>query len=172
VLDVPELGFMPDECVIGRPLGLRTLREPCAVPVSAVRQRNARYTQYVRALQQRIPSLEVLDAATTFCDTTLCHARRGRHLLYSDANHLTAAGGRLVFERLRPHLALTPRTMADGRATGSGPGRRQVAHRANPVAFRISEVDHVSYARDRRLRHGDHTAVGRHRGRDAVHVRH
>jgi peptidoglycan/LPS O-acetylase OafA/YrhL len=118
VLDVPELGFMPDECVIGRPLGLRTLREPCAVPVSAVRQRNARYTQYVRALQQRIPSLEVLDAATTFCDTTLCHARRGRHLLYSDANHLTAAGGRLVFERLRPHLALTPRTMADGRATG------------------------------------------------------
>ena len=125
VLDVPEIGFMPEECLIGRPFGLRRFREPCAVSKDAVQKRNARYLQLVAALQQRMPALEVFDASAPFCDAQLCYARRGKQLLYSDANHLSATGGRLVFERLRTrlHLSTTPVSVASA-ATETAKERR------------------------------------------------
>ncbi len=107
ILDVPELGFLPDQCVIGRPFGLRTPREPCALPRVMVQQRNAGYLALIAEVQTRIPALEVIDASTPFCDATLCHARRDGRLLYSDANHLSAAGGRLLFAQLQHRLPLS-----------------------------------------------------------------
>jgi peptidoglycan/LPS O-acetylase OafA/YrhL len=120
VLDAPELGFQPDECVIGRPFGLRMPREPCALPRTVVQRRNAGYLQLVTALQARFPALDVVDASVPFCDATLCHARRGTRLLYSDANHLSAAGTRLLFAHLRPRLA----ARAPGRSLASARAQR------------------------------------------------
>lgn len=109
VVGVPELGFLPEECLIGRPFGLRVVRSPCGVPRAAVDGRNDAYRQLVRRLVERVPALEVFDATPLFCDDALCHARRGARLLYQDGNHLTLVGSRLVTAQLRQTLALPPR---------------------------------------------------------------
>ena len=100
VIGVPELGFLPSECLIGRPFGLRTVRAPCAVPRQEVNRRNTSYHALVRDVAVRVPSLEVFDATSLFCDAEHCHGVRDGRLLYQDGNHLTLAGSRLVTERL------------------------------------------------------------------------
>ena len=109
VVGVPEIGFLPEECLIGRPFGLREVRFPCAVSRAAVDSRNREYRRVVGALSARIPELEVVDAQSLFCDAALCSARRGARLLYQDGNHLTLAGSRLVTARLNTVLNLVPR---------------------------------------------------------------
>ena len=109
VVGVPEIGFMPEECLIGRPFGLRDVRSPCAVTRAAVDHRNLRYRRLVGALTARLPALEVFDAEPIFCDGALCHAQRGTRLLYQDGNHLSLTGSRLVTAQLRSTLALHSR---------------------------------------------------------------
>ncbi len=116
VIGVPELGFLPEECLIGRPFGLREIRTPCAVPRPTVDQRNHAYRALVRRLSARIPALEVVDASSIFCDDQLCHAQRNGRLLYQDANHLTLAGSRLVVAPLRTMLSLPAQSATIARA--------------------------------------------------------
>lgn len=106
VVGVPEIGFLPEECLIGRPFGLREVRSPCALPRRVVDARNAQYRRLVGTLAARLPTLEVYDAEPVFCDGALCHAKRGRRLLYQDGNHLTLFGSRLVSQQLRALLEL------------------------------------------------------------------
>ncbi len=105
VIGVPELGFLPEECLIGRPFGLRTIRNPCGVSRLAVEHRGREYRALVRRVSARAPQLEIVDAAAVFCDGVLCHARRNGALLYQDGNHLTLSGSRLVVAQLRALLA-------------------------------------------------------------------
>lgn len=104
VLDSPELGFLPEECVIGRPFGLRTIRRPCAIARGDVDARNVAYRRMVSHLQERLPALEVFDTTPILCDAAWCHAVSGTRLLYSDGNHLTMLGSRMLVQRLRPLL--------------------------------------------------------------------
>ena len=108
VVGVPEIGFMPEECLIGRPFGLREVRSPCAVTRAAVDHRNLRYRRVVGALAARIPTLEVFDAESIFCDGAVCYAKRGNRLLYQDGNHLSLLGSRMVTARLQPLLDIHP----------------------------------------------------------------
>ncbi len=106
VVGVPEIGFLPEECLVGRPFGLRDVRAPCALPRRVVDARNAEYRRLVGTLAARLPTLEVYDAESVFCDGALCHAKRGGRLLYQDGNHLTLFGSRLVSQQLRTLLEL------------------------------------------------------------------
>jgi peptidoglycan/LPS O-acetylase OafA/YrhL len=113
VLDVPELGFQPDECLIGRPFGLRRVRTPCALTLAVVNQRNAGYRALVAQLQTRIPALEVIDASVPLCNASACNATRGGRLLYSDGNHLTLLGSRIVTRAMAPLIfSKVERTLA------------------------------------------------------------
>jgi peptidoglycan/LPS O-acetylase OafA/YrhL len=116
LIGVPELGFLPEECLIGRPFGLRAIRTPCAVPRRMVDRRNHEYRALVRRLSARIPALEVVDASAIFCDDQLCHAERNGRLLYQDGNHLTLTGSRLVVAQLRAVLALPAQSATIARA--------------------------------------------------------
>jgi len=109
IVGVPELGFMPEECLIGRPFGLREVRSPCAVSRTAVDQRNTGYRRLVATIAARNPALAVFDAQPLFCDGALCRATEGERLLYQDGNHLTIVGSRLVAQRLNELLAVQPR---------------------------------------------------------------
>jgi peptidoglycan/LPS O-acetylase OafA/YrhL len=109
VLGIPEIGFQPDECLVGRPFGLRRVRTPCALQRAAVDRRNAAYRDLVTRIVQRTPSVVVFDATDVFCTATLCRATDGATVLYSDGNHLTLAGSRRVAARLLPLLS-EPRT--------------------------------------------------------------
>jgi peptidoglycan/LPS O-acetylase OafA/YrhL len=108
VVGVPEIGFMPEECLIGRPFGLREVRSPCAVSRAAVDHRTLRYRRVTGALAARIPTLEVFDAESIFCDAAVCHAQRGNRLLYQDGNHLSLLGSRMVTAKLEPLLDIHP----------------------------------------------------------------
>ncbi len=113
VLDVPELGFKPEECVIGRPFGLRQVRTPCAVPRATVNLRNAAYRLLVARLQARLPQLEVIDASLALCDAKACNAMRDGRLLYSDGNHLTLFGSKIVTRAMAPLIySKVERTLA------------------------------------------------------------
>ena len=105
VLGIPELGFLPEECLIGRPFELRRIRTPCGVRRDAFTARNAAYRDLVGRVQMRVPALRVFDPTQIFCDGTVCRAMERSHLLYSDGNHLTLAGSRLVATALIPWLA-------------------------------------------------------------------
>ncbi len=146
VIGVPELGFQPEECLIGRPLGLRELRAPCAIPRVRVEERNADYRALVRAIATRNPSLEVFDAQSIFCDDVLCHAEQGSRLLYQDGNHLTLLGSRLVTRRLQTVLDRTP-TATRARNRGAVAQRRQVLLQAVPqTACRRSTLGASPYS--------------------------
>ncbi len=117
VIGVPELGFLPEECLIGRPFGLRSIRTPCAVPRTSVNRRNREYHELVRRLSTRIPELDVVDASASFCDEQFCHAQRNGRLLYQDGNHLTLTGSRLVVAQLRAVLSLPAASATSARAS-------------------------------------------------------
>ena len=108
VLGVPEIGFQPDECLVGRPFGLRQVRQPCGVPRATFDRRNAGYRAVVSRIVQRTPTVEVIDPTDLFCDAALCRATNGATVLYSDGNHLTLAGSRLVAARILPALSHAP----------------------------------------------------------------
>lgn len=96
VIGVPEIGFLPSECILGRPFGLRAVRSPCAVPRADFDQRTAGYHALVRAIALHNPHLELFDASPLFCDAAHCHAERQSRLLYQDGNHLTLAGSKVL----------------------------------------------------------------------------
>lgn len=105
---VPEIGFQPDECIVGRPFGLRQLRRPCAVARRAFDHRNAAYRAMLARVGARVPALEVFDPTSAFCDASACRVTEGASVLYSDGNHLTIAGSRRVASRLLPLLGTGP----------------------------------------------------------------
>ncbi len=104
VTGVPEIGFLPTECVVGRPFGLRTIRTPCALPRAEFDARVSAYQSLVRQVATRNPALEVFDATSLFCDDALCHADRHDRLLYQDGNHLTIEGSRIIARALSSRL--------------------------------------------------------------------
>ena len=110
VYGVPEIGFLPEECVIGRPFGLRVPRQPCSITRAVYDRRNRAFRRLVADVALRLPALETFDAAPLFCDSLTCSARRHDRLLYQDGNHLTMDGSRVVTARLLPIMAGRPAT--------------------------------------------------------------
>lgn len=102
VLDVPELGFHASHCVVGRPLGLRTLRTPCAIDRRSFDARNTDYRNMVIRVLRRYPAVRFFDASQLFCDTRQCIAKSNDTLLYSDDDHLSLAGSLRVSASLAP----------------------------------------------------------------------
>ena len=102
ILQVPELGFHPAECV-HRPFSLGgEVRTPCAVTLAAAQARQALYRQVVDSVKKDVPQLNVFDPWQSLCDREWCHAVMNHELLYSDDNHLSREGsmffaGRFAF---------------------------------------------------------------------------
>ncbi|MCU0626303.1 MAG: hypothetical protein MUF21_07425, partial [Gemmatimonadaceae bacterium] len=104
VVDHPELGFDPRSCVTGRPLGLRSVRTPCAIPRAALDARTAGYRAAIDELARRIPGLERYDTVEPLCDARWCRAYVDGALLYHDDDHLSRAGADRVFTPLARRL--------------------------------------------------------------------
>jgi hypothetical protein len=48
------------------------------------------------------PDLHLVDPTDALCDADVCHAKIGGNLMYRDDNHLSIAGSRYVWSRIRP----------------------------------------------------------------------
>jgi len=91
-LQVPELGFRPDQCT-GRPFSLAhgPARVPCAIPRAQVLERQAVYRSLIEAMKKEF-GITVYDPMPALCDDAACHAVADGHVLYFDDNHLGVFG--------------------------------------------------------------------------------
>ena len=110
VIDVPELGFFPIECLVSRPFQRsdHALRSPCAIDVESVRSRQSEYRDLVGRISHANPGMLVFDAVPSLCDEGLCHAYRQGNFMYMDTNHLSIHGSRLVGRSLAEFLRQAP----------------------------------------------------------------
>jgi hypothetical protein len=92
ILQVPELGFHPAEC-IHRPFSLRgEIRRPCAVPLADAAAAQAVYRQVVQDVKKDVQRLNVFDPWRLLCDSEWCYAMINHELLYADNHHLSREG--------------------------------------------------------------------------------
>jgi peptidoglycan/LPS O-acetylase OafA/YrhL len=95
LLDVPEMGFDPIRCLRGLPhQGIATSR--CGVSREYYEADRREYREFLIGLSRRIPGISILDPAPILCDASFCSAMNETDLLYSDDDHLSDAGSRLL----------------------------------------------------------------------------
>ena len=102
ILDNPELGFNPEECLEIRPLHLTKFypKKPCAVPRSQYELRNKEYRDLIFSILKRYPKITPLDMQEKFCDSLWCYATKNDMVLYMDGNHLSNDGSNFLAKEL------------------------------------------------------------------------
>jgi peptidoglycan/LPS O-acetylase OafA/YrhL len=78
LIDNPELGFHPKECVDMRRIHTPgwKVRSPCAVTREQFDIRNYDYRKIISRVLKEFPSVKVLDTADLLCDSNWCEARK------------------------------------------------------------------------------------------------
>lgn len=95
LLDVPEMGFDPIRCVRGLPHQAIAMSR-CGVSRDYYESDRREYREFLIGLSRRIPGVSVLDPAAILCSASFCSAMNEADLLYSDDDHLSDAGSRLL----------------------------------------------------------------------------
>jgi Predicted acyltransferases len=107
VIDNPELGFTVQECVDMRPVRLgerKKLRQPCSVSWGDYESRSRVYRQIVTEETSRFSDVVLVDAAELLCDSEECSVMRNGEILYTDDDHLSVKGGRLIVDEIMRRL--------------------------------------------------------------------
>lgn len=93
VVDVPELPFLPADC-------LRNFHfEKCTVPIEKAYERQSILRKIYSELKQEFPSISIFDPIELFCKNDYCGFKSGDVSLYRDSNHLSTYGSILFAER-------------------------------------------------------------------------
>lgn len=101
VIDNPLLSFDPKQCNVRRfRITEKNLRQDCSIAAREYFDMEKNYRNAVFNAAKNYPNVKVLDSAMVFCDTNRCSALRDDHMLYSDNNHLSVHGTRLLVEEL------------------------------------------------------------------------
>jgi peptidoglycan/LPS O-acetylase OafA/YrhL len=117
MIDVPELGFRPQECV-DRPLrsAVGAIRAPCAIGRAETMTRQSMHREAVSAIQRRHPThVTVFDPADYLCDESLCYAMLRGHMVYRDDDHLSLFGSRMLGTLLRDSTIVPAMLQANSR---------------------------------------------------------
>jgi peptidoglycan/LPS O-acetylase OafA/YrhL len=105
VVDVPELGFDPHQC-IRRPDWLSRPKERCGIPWAVHQERTGAYKRVLESLARRYPDVRAWDASTSLCHTGFCSALTPMEILYQDDDHLSQSGSEKVGGHLVRDLPL------------------------------------------------------------------
>jgi len=104
VLDVPELGFDPHQC-LRRPDGLSRSKALCGISEDQYEQRREGYRSLLQSIARRYPEVDLWDPKSQLCHHGFCSALTTTEILYQDDDHLTEQGSRKLgaplFESLR-----------------------------------------------------------------------
>ncbi len=93
----PELGFEPTACLDNRPVSFSTRNlQRCGIEHSSYVERTREYREILGRITAANPKVLSIDPAKLLCDATFCYAYRDRKFLYSDNNHLSVTGAKLV----------------------------------------------------------------------------
>jgi peptidoglycan/LPS O-acetylase OafA/YrhL len=93
VVDVPELPFLPADCV---PRVSTSAPARCVLARSAVLHRQAALRGMLAELSSAHPRIRLYDPVNVLCDDAECHLRAGGTALYRDSHHLSNAGSAVV----------------------------------------------------------------------------
>jgi peptidoglycan/LPS O-acetylase OafA/YrhL len=96
----PEFAVNPPRCAERAVL---VGRDPTACLMGArppMIARQAASVEILQALARTHPDVRLLNVNDTLCQGDVCHAEIGGRIVYRDADHLTATGGRLLGPRL------------------------------------------------------------------------
>jgi hypothetical protein len=85
----PEFHYSVPQCLLRRPL------QECAMPRAAVDERRGR-SMLVVASTVASNHAHMFDPLHFFCDAAYCYPTRGHTVMFSDPQHLTAAGAPLL----------------------------------------------------------------------------
>ncbi len=99
VLDNPEIDFDPRIC-LRRPLRLTKKENACVITRRQFDLRNKEYRDLVISILKDYPTVKVFDAAAYFCNDNVCRAKIDDKVLYSDSNHLSYDGAKLISKGL------------------------------------------------------------------------
>ena len=104
VLQVPELGFNPTECVRLRPTDFfKDVRIPCSVKRADVERRQERYRTIAKDILESFPAVRVLDPFSVICTANTCDAQQEGVFLYRDNDHMTVPGSVQVWQGMTFH---------------------------------------------------------------------
>jgi hypothetical protein len=107
VLDVPELGFDPHQC-IRRPGWISRSKERCGITQRAYEERTEGYQAALKSLAHRYPDIRIWDPSTTLCEKGFCSALTDTEILYQDDDHLNLSGSKKVGRSLARELGAFP----------------------------------------------------------------
>lgn len=100
----PEFRYSVPQCLLRRPL------QECAMPRAAVDERRGRAMHVVSNTVASDGGAHMFDPLRFFCDEDFCYPTHGRTVMFSDPQHLTAAGSPL----LEPEFDHDLRWLLDG----------------------------------------------------------
>jgi hypothetical protein len=91
--DVPQFAFDPQKCKYQRPLsgGVK-----CEMPRQEAQQQLNTYWDVVTRVQNKHPSLRMIDLTNLFCTSETCQMANQGMLYYRDNNHLNIPGSQYV----------------------------------------------------------------------------
>jgi hypothetical protein len=100
-IDIPELDFLPEECVSLRPvqLGVKSLNVSCTVPYSKAYEISREYRERVKKISNQLPQLILFDTFKYFCSGSSCFAKKDGQMFYEDGNHLSISGSMYLGEK-------------------------------------------------------------------------
>jgi hypothetical protein len=93
ILDVPELGFDPHQC-LRRPEGLSRPKERCGIKEESHEQWTKGYRKALETIARRYPGVDLWDPTNVLCQNGFCSALTATEILYQDDDHLTPEGSR------------------------------------------------------------------------------
>lgn len=104
MLQVPELGFSAEKC-IERPVNFNSKIPQCFIYQESYQKRMRSYRDLVMEASANKTNLDLVDPALQLCDGVRCFGSKEGAILYSDDNHISPAGSKLlsalIFEKLK-----------------------------------------------------------------------
>lgn len=95
VLDVPEMGFDPLQCLRGLPHRPISMAH-CGTSRERYEADRRECREFLEGLARRIKGVVVIDPASLLCSDVFCSAMNDKSLLYMDDDHLSEYGSRVL----------------------------------------------------------------------------
>jgi len=92
LLENPELGFSPKNCII-RPLNI--FPSDCKLTLNSYLERAGEYRSYIYKLSKKYKNITLLDPKNLYCDNKYCYAIRNNRMMYADDDHHSVDGSKL-----------------------------------------------------------------------------
>ena len=93
IVDIPELGFAPEQCVDIRPYKLvENTKNICGIPKATFIERNASYLAIVAQQAKSFPSVTFVYPSNYLCDDQFCYAKKDNVIFYRDDDHVSFEG--------------------------------------------------------------------------------